>query len=444
MRVLRLTPFFHHDCVTEWPAEFDAVGGMQVQILRLSRELADRGVEQQVMTVGFPGLPRTRTDRPGLVVRVTRAPLPRLRSELTGLVGLNQAWLAAVLAAGFPLRRRWRPDLIHVHADGQLWALLAGPLMSRITGAPYCLTLHCSRLAVYEPMSRFDRVQHRLVDAAERYALRHARRVSTLTSRTADTVARALPMDRARIDVLPDSVGAVRRVPALAAEESLRELGVPDGVPVVGWVGRVAHEKGWRDFVAMAGRWDEVSGAPGAVFLVVGDGPQSGRMREAVAAAGLADRFVFTGFVPHAAVPPVMTALDVLVMPSAHEELGGSALEAMVCGTPVAGYAVGGLRDTVGSVTPALLVERGDVDALTRAAGEAVAGAAVYREAVAGALSGLLASYGDDIADLALEHYRRALGEAAGTAGGTGGGVGGTGGGVGSTGGAGRVHGGAG
>ncbi|GAA4932991.1 glycosyltransferase family 4 protein [Streptomyces coeruleoprunus] len=411
MRVLRLTPFFHHDCVTDWPAEFDAVGGMQVQILGLSRELAGRGVEQLVMTVGFPGLPKERVDRPGLTVRVTRAPLPRLRSELTGLVGLNQAWLAGVLAACVPLRRRWRPDLVHVHADGQLWALLAGPLVSRIVGAPYCVTLHCSRLAVYEPMSRFDRLQHRLVYAAERYALRHARRISTLTSRTADTVARLLPLDRGLVDVLPDSVGNVRPVPGGEAREYVRALGVPDGVPVVGWVGRVAHEKGWRDFVTMAGHWDALSGAPGAVFLVVGDGPQRERMREAVSAAGLADRFVFTGFLPHDAVPSVMTALDVLVMPSAHEELGGSALEAMVCGTPVAGYAVGGLRDTVGGVTPSLLVPRGDVEALTRAAGDAVTDAPRHHKAVDAALPDLLAAYGADTVDRALEHYGRALGE---------------------------------
>ncbi|CAM5256427.1 2-deoxystreptamine N-acetyl-D-glucosaminyltransferase [Streptomyces alboniger] len=410
MRVLRLTPFFHHDCVTDWPAEFDAVGGMQVQILRLSRELAERGVEQQVMTVGFPGLPKERVDRPGLTVRVTRAPLPRLRSELTGLVGLNQAWLAAVLAACVPLRRTWRPDLVHVHADGQLWALLAGPLVSRLVGVPYCITLHCSRLAVYEPMSRVDRMQHRLVYAAERYALRHARRVSTLTPRTADTVARLLPLDRGLVDVLPDSIGDVGPVPEEQAREYVRGLGVPDGAPLVGMVGRVAHEKGWRDFVTMAGRWDAVSGAPGAVFLVVGDGPQRERMREAVTEAGLADRFVFTGFLPHDAVPSVMTALDVLVMPSAHEELGGSALEAMACGTPVAGYAVGGLRNTVGGITPSLLVPRGDVEALARAAGDAVTDARRHRKTVDAALPDLLASYGADTVDRALEHYRRALG----------------------------------
>ncbi|MCC3773864.1 glycosyltransferase family 4 protein [Streptomyces sp. UNOB3_S3] len=410
MRVLRLTPFFHHDQVDSWPAEYDAVGGMQVQILRLSRELAGRGVEQQVMTVGFPGLPRRRQDRPGLVVRVTRAPLPRLRSELTGLVGLNQAWLAGALAMCVRLRRRWRPDLIHVHADGQVWALLAGPLASRIMGAPYCLTLHCSRLSVYEPMSRVDRLQHGLVRAVERYALRRAARVSTLTGRTAGVVARELPMDRSLIDVVPDSVGDVRARPVADTAALRRSLDVPDDVPLIGYVGRVAHEKGWRDFVAAARRWQELPGAPAAVFLVVGDGPQGARMREAVAEAGLADRFRFTGFLPHADIPAVMTALGVLVMPSAHEELGGSALEAMMCGTPVAGYAVGGLRETVGTVTPELLVPRGDVAALTRAVHAAVTGPEGPRRLVAAARDRLTAAYGAGSAtDRALEHYAHAL-----------------------------------
>ncbi|MFJ4094889.1 glycosyltransferase family 4 protein [Kitasatospora sp. NPDC089913] len=410
MRVLRLTPFFHHDCVDSWPPEFDAVGGMQVQILRLSRELAERGVEQQVLTVGFPGLPARRLDRPGLVVRVTRAPLPRLRSELTGIAGLNQAWLLGALAACLRLRRSWRPDLIHVHADGQLWALLAGPLAARLLAAPYCVTLHCSRLSVYEPMSRVDRLQHRLVHAAERRALRRAARVSTLTERTADVVAREMPMSRELIDVVPDSVGPVERQPGDTARAFVRTLGVPDGVAVIGYVGRIAHEKGWRDFVAAAARWSARTDTPDSVFLVVGDGPQGERMRQAVAAAGLTARFRFTGFLPHSDIPAVMTALDVLVMPSVHEELGGSALEAMVCGTPVAGYAVGGLRETVGDVTPGLLVPRGDVGALTDAVREAVTSPAVHRAAVAAALPRLTERYGGATAtERALAHYHRAL-----------------------------------
>ncbi|SHF12119.1 glycosyltransferase family 4 protein [Streptoalloteichus hindustanus] len=410
MRVLRLTPFFHHDCVTSWPAEFDAVGGMQSQILRLSRELAGRGVRQQVLTLGFPGLPRVRVDAPNLVVRITRAPLPRLRSELTGLVGLNQAWLVAALAECVRLRATWRPDLIHVHADGQLWALLAGPAASRVLGAPYCVTLHCSRLSVYQPMSRVDQLQHRLVVAAEKWALRRASGVSTLTDRTAAVVASALAVDRADIEVVPDAVDTESTVDGSAARDLLARLGVPAGHRVVGYVGRVAHEKGWPDFVRLA---RELAARP-VTFLVVGDGPQSGRMREEVAAAGLVERFRFTGFLPHHDIPTVMAGLDALVMPSRHEELGGSALEAMLAGTPVVAYAVGGLRDTVGHVTPSLLVPPSDVSALATAVRAVLDDPHIYRAQVAAGRSWLTDQFdGGAVARRVIAHYERVL---AGTA----------------------------
>ncbi len=412
MRVLRLTPFFHHDCVDRWPAEFDSVGGMQIQILRLSRQLADRGIEQQVLTVGFPGLPKVRTDRDNLTVRVTRAPMPRMQSELTGLVGLNQAWLVGALAECVALRRHWRPHLIHVHADGQLWALLAGPLAARMMGAPYCVTLHCSRLSVYEPMSRFDRLQHNAVARAERWALKGAAAISTLTDRTAGVVADALGVQRQQIDVLPDSVEPTESpIDAAAARAFVRRLGVPDGAPVVGYVGRIAHEKGWQHVVEVARRVadTEVRGAR-PVFLIVGDGPQRARMEHEVAAAGLSNRFTFTGFLPHHDIPAVMTALDVLVMPSVHEELGGSAIEAMMEGLPVVAYAVGGLQDTIGRVCPALLVPPGDVHRMAATVSEVLDDGRSYRAAVRAGRSWLIERFGVGQATArTIAHYRRAM-----------------------------------
>nr|P24621.2 RecName: Full=Uncharacterized protein in grm 3'region [Micromonospora rosea] len=70
---------------------------MQVQILALSRSLARAGVDQLVLTLGFPGLPPTKQIEPGLTVRIARMSLPQIRSEITGLVGLGQAWLIGTI-----------------------------------------------------------------------------------------------------------------------------------------------------------------------------------------------------------------------------------------------------------------------------------------------------------------------------------------------------------
>ena len=380
MRVLRLTPFFYHDCVTEWPAEYDPVGGMQTQITQLSEWLAGRGVEQIVLTLGHPGVPRARTLRPGLTVHVARLPLPPIKSRLTGIVGLVQAWLVMALIKSVRMRRTFNPDLVHVHADGQVWPLLAALASRRLVGVPYVLSVHCSRLAGYRPWSRADRVLNPLVKAVERLAARRAATVVTLTTATAAAVVRAgVPSER--VVVVPDTLDY--NAPEVHEER-------PRGSsPLVGFVGRIAHEKGWRDLLALADTVD-------ARFIVVGDGPQADIMRREVMDRGLSGRFTFTGFVPHHKVAGHLRQIDVVVMPSRHEELGSTALEAMAQGTPVVAYAVGGLPSTVGEVLPDLLVPAGDIDAFGGAIRSVLADPAPYRKAIAARRPWLAANFGAD------------------------------------------------
>jgi glycosyltransferase involved in cell wall biosynthesis len=60
-------------------------------------------------------------------------------------------------------------------------------------------------------------------------------------------------------------------------------------------------------------------------------------------------------------------AADVFVIPSLEEAFGQSALEAIACGTVVAGFAVGGIVDIVQNDLNGLLVVRGDSNALGQA-----------------------------------------------------------------------------
>jgi glycosyltransferase involved in cell wall biosynthesis len=63
----------------------------------------------------------------------------------------------------------------------------------------------------------------------------------------------------------------------------------------------------------------------------------------------------------------IYQAADVFVMPSLEEAFGLTALEAVACGTVVAGFAVGGVPDVVENGLNGLLVPAGDSDELRMA-----------------------------------------------------------------------------
>jgi 2-deoxystreptamine N-acetyl-D-glucosaminyltransferase/2-deoxystreptamine glucosyltransferase len=408
LEVLRLTPFFHHEGVDRWPARYDPVGGMQIQILQMSRWLARRGVGQLVLTVGFPGLPPETEIEPGLRVRPTRMAWAEIESESTGIVGLVASWFLAALRECRRLRRRgYRPDLIHVHADGQPHALWMVSLAGRLFRAPVALTVHCSRLAGYRPVSSFDALLHRWVVRSEKRALRRADAVFTLTPRTAELLRPHVGGAGDRCRVVPDTI-VTRRLGAGVPDDAVRAFrrrhGIGADEELVAFVGRIAPEKGWPALLELA----PGVRARGGRILVLGDGPQRGRLEREIRSAGLADAFLITGFVPHAEVAAALRIVRAVVMPSRHEELGGVALEAMASGAPVVAYAVGGLVTTVGHACPEMLVPPGDTGALNRLLLEVLEHPDRFRDAAARARTWVLETYDvDGVLGGMLDAYRR-------------------------------------
>jgi lipopolysaccharide/colanic/teichoic acid biosynthesis glycosyltransferase len=154
-----------------------------------------------------------------------------------------------------------------------------------------------------------------------------------------------------------------------AAENVRGELNIPMGAPVVGIVGRVVREKGYFEFAEMA---KSVSRGSGDVyFLVVGDALPSDRdgiaaaLRNRVNAAGLRDRFRFTGFTDH--VADYLQAMDIFVLPSYREGFPRSVLEAMSTGLPVIATDIRGCREAVVQGETGLLVPPRDGKALAAA-----------------------------------------------------------------------------
>jgi glycosyltransferase involved in cell wall biosynthesis len=148
---------------------------------------------------------------------------------------------------------------------------------------------------------------------------------------------------------IPNAIDVVER-------EKIR--GVRLGWRQVVYVGRLSREKNVGSLIAAAEK------IPDAVFVVVGDGPEAGRLRQL--AKGLPN-VKFVGHVEHSKALEYIAGSDVFALPSIAEGLSTALLEAMSLKTPVVATSVGGNIELVENGVTGLLVEPGDDESFAEA-----------------------------------------------------------------------------
>ncbi len=137
----------------------------------------------------------------------------------------------------------------------------------------------------------------------------------------------------------------------------------PEAPRVVGGVFRLAPVKDPLLWVKVAARVD--AAIPGTRFLLVGDGPMRPAVQQAIAAAGLENRFEMPGFITKNLID-YLTQMDIFLLTTRTESLPNAVIEAQLAGLPVIAPDVGGIREAVADDSTAMLIER-DADALARA-----------------------------------------------------------------------------
>jgi glycosyltransferase involved in cell wall biosynthesis len=103
---------------------------------------------------------------------------------------------------------------------------------------------------------------------------------------------------------------------------------------------------------------------PTAKALIVGDGYLLAHFKEAVAKAGLTDRFTFTGYLAYEKLPEFYNQMDIFVAPVFCESFGQVTPFAMNMGIPVVAYETGALPEILND--PAVIAPAGDADALAK------------------------------------------------------------------------------
>jgi glycosyltransferase involved in cell wall biosynthesis len=172
--------------------------------------------------------------------------------------------------------------------------------------------------------------------------------------------ARNYRIPRERIRVIPNGIDPSRFADPENPAETRRSLGLPPLASVVGMVGRVTASKRVDVFLEAASII--LARIPDCRFLVVGTGDRWEAMRDRSSEMGLDSKVIFTG--DRDDVPAILSALDLLLLPSEFEALPNVVMEAMAAGKPVIASDLEGCRELVEEGVTGFLVPPGDSKAL--------------------------------------------------------------------------------
>jgi glycosyltransferase involved in cell wall biosynthesis len=147
-------------------------------------------------------------------------------------------------------------------------------------------------------------------------------------------------------------VASFANVPA-----SLREH---DNSRMIGWIGRLSHEKGPDIFIRAAAL--ALTDNPSLLFILVGDGPLRADLETLTQELGISTSIRFVGRREDMAA--VYASMDLLVSSSRQEGLPMAILEGMASGVPWVATAVGDVPRLIKDGQNGLLVPAGDIEGL--------------------------------------------------------------------------------
>jgi len=145
-------------------------------------------------------------------------------------------------------------------------------------------------------------------------------------------------------------------------ERIRKNLRLPPDVPLIVTIGRLERQKGISFFLQAAR--EVLQEFPQARFLIVGKGPDEGKLISLARNLGIKKAVRFLGF--RNDVPEVLAAADMFVLASLWEGMPNVVLEAMASGKPVVGTQVEGTEELVIPGETGLLVPPADAKALAR------------------------------------------------------------------------------
>ena len=251
----------------------------------------------------------------------------------------------------FQIRRFLREnqiDILHTHGYE---SDIVGFLAVLLGQTRWVATNH-----VWHPLSG----KLRFYESLDAFVLRFARRIVAVSREIKEDLI-SVNISAANVRVIDNGIDLDRFRRSRPTETLRASLGMRQQDLVVTIVGRLSPEKGHTTFLKAARTVS--SNRENVKFLIVGDGPMREELRAEIGRLNLEERVIFAGF--RKDMPEIYALSDVMVNASSIEGLPMTILEAMASKVPIVATRIGGIPDIIKDNETGLLVDSGDVGALT-------------------------------------------------------------------------------
>jgi D-inositol-3-phosphate glycosyltransferase len=343
-------------------------GGQNVYVSELSRNLARRGFAVDVFTrQDHPGAPEVVEWEQGVrVIHLKAGPLrPRPKDELWPFM---PAFCNSLQS--FMEREETHYDLIH----GNFW-------MSGWVATEMRRRVAIPVVQIFHAMGKTKRRHQKKVDTSpgdrikvEMDVIREVDRIIAQCPAERSELINDYGADPHKIAIIPSAVNTRVFKPVDLAKARQR-LGLSMEEKVIVYVGRMLPRKDIRNIVRalalLAQQSERIQDVP--LLLVVGGEseepdpvatPEIGELQKLAMELGVLDRVRFVGRRQPGELRYYYCAGDVAVTTPWYEPFGLTPLEAMACGRPVIGSAVGGITFTIKDGETGLLVPPRNPEAL--------------------------------------------------------------------------------
>jgi glycosyltransferase involved in cell wall biosynthesis len=244
-----------------------------------------------------------------------------------------------------------RMDIVHFNSRRDI---LLAHCLARYIKIPVVLTIHTTLISPYIGLlGKMKCLAYRVIF---RLFGQNVQRYITVTQYNASLLHKLCGVNSNRIAAIHNGIKTVsaEEKPLITAQQKS---------PVIGVVSHLFPIKGIDILLqSMA-----LLKSSAWVCYIIGDGPESGRLKALARKLELQDRVIFRGKLPRKEVYDIIKCCRMVVLPSWYESFPYSLLEAMSFGIPIITTQVPGLQEIIPEGKNGILVKPGQPDELKKA-----------------------------------------------------------------------------